>query len=331
MQMASENFPDELMILCVGQLKNYIPSQAIRDKEMMPTAAVLFDRLPRVLRRHRLMKGWMRLTGESPIQLVRIRDKVYGFADMNEGFLRLIVIDGDYNSDFFRIADTIYAGGGTFFDVGANYGLLSFGLAGRHGESIDFHLFEPIASLVETIRRSCGKFPMMRCTINEVAVSDKQSDVEFVVDQDHTGASHIAGSNERGITVHSIALDDYIKTNNVEQIDLLKLDIEGYELAALKGMSDSLRTRRIQAVYFEYFEKQLIRMCDPRTVIHFFESVDFVPCIARIGDLLKYGGPIYTIKEACRGHGLPLVPTQLMAPPPMTDLLAVPRENLVLM
>ena len=36
---------------------------------MLPKAAGLFEKLPRTLRRHRLMKGWMRLTGEDPVQL----------------------------------------------------------------------------------------------------------------------------------------------------------------------------------------------------------------------------------------------------------------------
>ena len=109
---------------------------------MLPTASQLFERLPRTLRRHRLMRAWIRLTGEPNLQLVRIRDQSFGYADMSDGFLRLIVIDGDFEQDFFRIADCLLAHGGTFLDVGANHGLFSFGLAGRQGAVIDFHLFE---------------------------------------------------------------------------------------------------------------------------------------------------------------------------------------------
>ncbi len=98
---------------------------------MLPTAAALVEKLPRPLRRHRLMTGWMRLTGEDPVQLVRIRDEAFGYADMRDGFLRLIPIEGDYDHDFFRIADALLAKGGDFLDVGANFGLLSFGLAAQ--------------------------------------------------------------------------------------------------------------------------------------------------------------------------------------------------------
>jgi len=44
---------------------------------MLPTAAHEVDKLPRFLRRHKLMTGWMILTGEDPVQLVRIRDDYF--------------------------------------------------------------------------------------------------------------------------------------------------------------------------------------------------------------------------------------------------------------
>src|ERR1022692_1844310 len=126
---------------------------------ILPTAAGVFDRLPRYLRRHKLMKAWMRLTGEDPLQLVRIRDDAFGYADMSDGFLRLIVIDGGYDADFFRIADALLAGGGDFFDVGANYGLLSFGLAAKLADRLRFHLFEPIPRLLEAIEKTRAHYP----------------------------------------------------------------------------------------------------------------------------------------------------------------------------
>jgi hypothetical protein len=75
------------------------------------------------------MKAWMRPTGEDPLQLVRIRGDSFGYADLSDGFLRLIVIDGEYDKDFFRVADALLREGGEFLDVEANHGLLSFGLA----------------------------------------------------------------------------------------------------------------------------------------------------------------------------------------------------------
>ncbi len=296
----------------------------------LPTAAALAAKLPRVLRRHKLMKGWMTLTGESPIQLVLIRDNSFAYADMAEGFLRLIPIEGDFNLDFFHIADALLGRGGTFFDVGANYGLLSFGLAGRHGDCIEFHLFEADPGLVSTIARSQQRYPAMRCTVNAAAVFSQPGTVRFKIDKAHTGASHIGGAEETDcVEVPALTLDSYIAERGIGRIDLLKLDIEGFELSALQGSRDSLAARRIGAVYFEYFEKQLIREGAPDKLIEFLDSVGYTTCFCRASDFAQCGKPSHTLRQDLAGHGLELLPVAGRARPPMTDLLAVPAEHLV--
>ena len=296
---------------------------------LLPTAATVTVRLPRALRRHKLMKAWMALTGESPVQLVRIRDDIRAYADMSDGFLRLIPMEGGYDDDFFRVADAFLEAGGTFLDVGANFGLLSFGLAGRHGEAIDCHLFEPNARLVATIERSRKLYPHMRCTISSVAVSDQAGEVRFSLDDDQTGVSHISTADEPGgIMVQSITLDAYIAEKGLDRIDLLKLDVEGFELPALRGCEDSLRKRRIQAVYFEYFEKCLIRVGPPEELIAFLSAANFVTCFCRNWDFATVSKPTHTIKQGLPGHGIDLLPVEGFVRPAMTDLLAVPAEHL---
>src|SRR5580704_16065462 len=137
---------------------------------MLPKAAGLFERLPRTMRRHRLMKAWMRLTGEDPVQLVRIRDDALGYADLSDGFLRLIVIEGEFEKEFFRVADALLQHGGAFLDVGANHGLLSFGLARKLDGLVRFHMFEPNSKLLKSIRKSLKLYPSMMTEVNPVAV-----------------------------------------------------------------------------------------------------------------------------------------------------------------
>ena len=82
----------------------------------------------------------MQITRENTVQLVRIRKEAWAYADMGDGFLRLIVIEGNYDHDFFRIAEHFLSEGGDFLDAGANYGLLSFGLAKQLADRVRFHL-----------------------------------------------------------------------------------------------------------------------------------------------------------------------------------------------
>ena len=293
----------------------------------LPTAAALTERLPRPLRRHRLMTAWMRMTGEDPLQLVRIRDDAFGYADMRDGFLRLIVIDGDYDRDFFRIADALLAGGGTFLDVGANFGLLSFGLARRHADRVSFHLFEPIPRLVAAIERTRALYPAMRAEVNAMAAADFDGEAGFEVAEDQTGRSHLDPGGS--LRTRCIRLDTYMAERGVERVDLLKLDVEGYELSALHGAEAALARGTIGAIYFEYFEKYLVRVGEPAALIRFLGGRGYEVCFCRAYDLAGAGGATHTLAPDRAGHGLPLRPIGGCRLPPMTDLFAAPREALV--
>lgn len=272
------------------------------------------------------MKAWIRLTGENPLQLVRIRDRAFGYADLDDGFLRLLVIDGEFEKDFFRIADALLDQGGVLLDVGANHGLLSFGLVHANGHHTSFHLFEPNPRLVKSIRATQALYPSMRCVVNAVAVSNHAGLVSFLFNHAQTGSSHIVDSG--GDQVPSIRLDDYLMENDIKQVSLLKIDVEGHEIAVLAGAKANLETRRVQAIYFEYFEKYLTRVEGSAKPLELLASLDYQVCFCRQHDLQARGGGSHTIREGLAGHGMPLLPVAGHVMPPMTDLLAVPRENL---
>jgi FkbM family methyltransferase len=298
----------------------------VHKNRMLPKAAGLFEKLPRTMRRHRLMKAWMRLTREDPVQLVRIRDDALGYADLCDGFLRLIVIDGEFEKDFFRVADALLQQGGAFLDVGANHGLLSFGLARKLGDTVRFHMFEPNPKLLESIRKSLELYPSMVTEVNPVAVCEADSTVLFHVQEDQTGVSHIVKSG--GIPVRSIKLDTYLKERSLDCVELLKLDIEGYELGALRGAEHALRNHCIKAVYFEYVEK-FVRVAPPAKLVEFLDCLSYEVCFCRQCDIARQSvAPTLTVKDGLPGHGLPLLPIRGRKLPAETDLLALPRENL---
>ncbi|MES2471742.1 MAG: FkbM family methyltransferase, partial [Pseudomonadota bacterium] len=271
----------------------------------LPSAAQLFEKLPRALRRHRLITGWMALTGENPLQLVRIRDRAFGFADLRDGFLRLIVIEGDFETDFFRIADALLARGGTFLDVGANHGLLSLGLADRWRDKVAFHLFEPNEELRDSFARSQALYPGMQVTLNPYAVSDKPGTLQIHFQPGHLGMSHVVP--EGGVSIRAIRLDDYLAEKSIDSVELMKIDIEGFELAGLKGADAALGRQAIKAIYFEYCEKWLRRHHPPAELLEYLKSRGYEPCLVRECDLAQRGAS-HRLRDDIAGAGLLLRP-----------------------
>ena len=58
-------------------------------------------------------------------------------------------------------------------------------------------------------------------------------------------------SETEGETIQIVRLADELAARSIEQVDLWKLDVEGYEIPALQGAQELLKERRIRAIYAE--------------------------------------------------------------------------------
>ena len=65
--------------------------------------------------------------------------------------------------------------------------------------------------------------------------------------------------NIKKIDVDTISIDSFCLTNGIEQIDVLKMDIQGGELDALKGAKQMLANGKVGLIYSEtYFLEQYV-------------------------------------------------------------------------
>ena len=69
--------------------------------------------------------------------------------------------------------------------------------------------------------------------------------------QHHAGHEAAYVGEEGDVAVNNLCLDDYIAKNKIERIPLAKIDIEGFELHAMRGMRDSMEKGLVEAVILE--------------------------------------------------------------------------------
>lgn len=146
------------------------------------------------------------------------------------------------------IADRLIANltpeGGAFLDIGAHIGSILSSV--RHAvPSAKIYAVEADPDKAASLK---VKFPY--CTFFDVALGEGEGQIEFYRNPNATGYNSIAPSDKPGvekITVPISRLDDLLPN---EMIDVIKMDIEGAELGALRG-AEALFARARPTVMFE--------------------------------------------------------------------------------
>ena len=121
-------------------------------------------------------------------------------------------------------------------DAGANIGIYSQFLSRCVGPTGTVHSFEPSPDNFKRLRAATSKLSNVR--LNQLAVSDKTGESLLYISEE-LNVDHRAypreGETRRTLAIRSTRLDDYFKPG--ERVDLIKMDIQGYELHALRGAS----------------------------------------------------------------------------------------------
>ncbi len=125
--------------------------------------------------------------------------------------------------------------GSTFIDIGANtgfYSLLAAKLMGQTGIVLGF---EPNPLMFDRYVTNL-KFNGLESFIQAlpIGVSDKVQDLTLYFDPSHLGgATVISSAGSSQVKIHCEPLLDVLRKKSVTQVDVLKIDIEGYESVAM--------------------------------------------------------------------------------------------------
>ena len=137
----------------------------------------------------------------------------------------------------------------TIFDVGAHVGLMTSYFAEQFPDAA-IYSFEPVTSLYQKLKVSTASLPHVK-TFNK-AMGDHEGEIDIWLGKYSTMNSALkpAGDAEK-ITVPMVTIDSVVKSEALQSIDLLKIDVEGFELQVLKGASGLLAEKRIGFIYVE--------------------------------------------------------------------------------
>ena len=171
------------------------------------------------------------------------------------------------------------------FDGGANVGFVSYQFFKKFKNS-KIYAFEPNPSVFKTLTTSLKDMKNVILPFN-LGISDKKGELEFYKNS-NTGTSSFLEPNDfhsshlarkyTKINVPVISISEFCLENNIPSIDILKLDIEGFELKALQGCEEMLITEKID---FIFAEVNLIptysHQCLKEELITYLRTFDYYP------------------------------------------------------
>jgi len=136
--------------------------------------------------------------------------------------------------------------GALVVDVGANIGLISIRSAKLVGNSGRVIAIEPNPKIAPFLQENVRLNGLNNVTVFQTALGAKEGVTPFNCDR-RDDCSRII--EKGGITVPMTTLDKVIEIEPTRDIDLLKVDVEGYEFVVLEGASKSLK--RTKLIYIE--------------------------------------------------------------------------------
>jgi FkbM family methyltransferase len=144
----------------------------------------------------------------------------------------------------------------TALDVGANKGDYSLLFAALMGDCGRVLAFEPLPDNLEWLHKSIDANGYKSIQVLDVALSTTSGEREFFVGRRSGGGSLVsgrrAGQSDGAITVRSTTLDDVLEEQKIEDIDVMKIDVEGAELGVLEGATALLQRSRRANVIVDY-------------------------------------------------------------------------------
>ena len=154
-----------------------------------------------------------------------------------------------------RILERLSAAGigGIIMDVGANVGDYAALLA-RHFPSARIYSFEIVPQTYE--RLCCTVKSLGSVTPINMGLSSSAKTVRIKYYKEISALSTLTDyphdAEFEWIEGHTISGAEFCRANGIEEIDFLKVDVEGHENEVLKGFEEYLKAARIKVVQFEY-------------------------------------------------------------------------------
>jgi FkbM family methyltransferase len=139
----------------------------------------------------------------------------------------------------------------TVFDVGANVGQTAL-YFNKHFPNANIYSFEPVKGTFDTLKSNVGNLNNVQCF--QYALGSKNEKISIYLTDDPNSQTNSLIAREgktRTELIEVQTLDSFSHAQNIDGIDILKTDTEGFDLEVLKGGIEKIQERKIKFILSE--------------------------------------------------------------------------------
>ena len=168
--------------------------------------------------------------------------------DLREALHRAVYLDL-FSVELRRVVLPLLRPGDLVVDVGANFGLWSL-LAARRGCTV--LAVEPVPPTRALLARNAARNRLAdRIEIAAVAVSDVPGMIEIAVPHGESGQASVNADPSDSLERHAVTATTLDALVGAREVRFVKIDVEGHELAVLRGAERLLRGGLVEYVLLE--------------------------------------------------------------------------------
>jgi len=250
------------------------------------------------------LTSFYRVYGIINLNICGINFKIYSESD--DHIANELFYNQGYERSEFQLLKKLIGRGKYFIDVGANTGIFSI-WAAKSNPKLKVFSFEPHPSNFNRLVKNISINKLTNIEMFPWALGEKISRIEFTIPADFS-ISATASANERftknfhqidytNVSVPQTTIDEVFLQTPIQSSDVIKIDVEYYELEVLKGAKSTLLNKRpliiIEILQFENLVIQFPSMQGEINKNHASEIFDFLAalnyyCYSIEGNGLKY-------------------------------------------
>jgi FkbM family methyltransferase len=191
-------------------------------------------------------------------------ERLTGFQTARGDYLpnRLRILAGRYEAEELDLMRPLLRPGQTIIDVGANVGYTARFFAQAVGRTGAVHAFEPNPVIYPLLKQNVASLEQV--SVYNLGLSSSNDELPLFLAGNNHGvacfsekypATHLAYREDepmRTVNAKVVIGDEFLERKGIDHVDVIKIDVEGWELNILSGLAQTISASRNLTLFCEF-------------------------------------------------------------------------------